>query len=88
MTFSHNFSNGYWPYVEGEPIEHYEYVMCLDRTLTLTDGNSYYFGDMELCTDTIDNVVSEVYYICSDIPHTHLDLPSCSRFVMCYPLNN
>ena len=87
MSFSHNITNYYWPYVEGEPIEHYEHILSLDRVLTLTDGNSFYFGDLEIYTDEIDNIIEMVYYICSETPHTHSDLPSCSRLVMCFQIS-
>ena len=81
MSFTHNY---YWPYVEGEPIVHYDFVACLDRPITLLDGGTFYFGDVETHTDVINDVVSMIFYVCANTSHSHPDLPSCTRLVMCY----
>ena len=85
MPLSYNY---YWPNAEGEPIIQFEYVMCLGQALSLIDGNSYFFGYMERYIDTVNNTASMIFYFCSNTPHTHPDLPSCSRYVMCFPLDN
>ena len=74
----------YWPYAEGEIIERFETVACLGQNVTLSDGNTYYFGNVERHIDYTDNTTTMVYYFCSNTPHSHPDLPSCSRIVMFY----
>ena len=85
MTASYNY---YWPYAANEPIVHYQYFTCLGRTLQLSDGSSYYFGNVEVYNNPTDQSVSMIYYFCSTEPHTHPNLPSCSRFITCYPPGN
>ena len=82
MSLSYNY---YWPYAENETVVHYDYFTCLGRTLHLVDGNSFYFGNVEKSTNPTDNSISMIYYFCSNFPHTHTDVPSCSRLVLCYP---
>ena len=77
----------YWPYAEDEQIEHFEYIMCLGHALTLNDENSYYFGNVERFIDPSDNSVSMIFYFCRDSYHTHPGQPSCSRYVMCFPMD-
>ena len=76
--------NYYWPYAIGEPIVRYEYVYHIDKTLPMTDGNYFHFGDVETYTDTVNNIVSMIFYFCSNAPHSHPDQPSCCRFVMSF----
>ena len=77
--------NYYWPYAADEPIERYDHFTCIGKILQLTDGSCYYFGNVEVYTNPNDNSVSFIYYFCSNEPHTHSNLPSCSRLVVCYP---
>ena len=79
-----NSFNYYWPYAVDEPVLHFQYFTCLGRTLSLSDGNTYFFGNVEAHKEDSSENVSLIYYFCSLEPHTHPDLPSCSRFVVCY----
>ena len=87
MSDCDNFSNYYWPYAANEEIQHFQFVMCLDRILTLSDGSTFHFGNMETYSHPFDNVVVMIYYICATTPHEHPVLPSCTRLVMCFRVN-
>ena len=82
MSLSYNY---YWPYAVNEEIVRYTYFTCLARTLVLPDGSTYFFGNVEIYENPIDHTISMIYYFCCTEPHTHQNLPSCSRFVLCFP---
>ena len=88
MSIMYHSETYYWPYDEGEPIQRYEFVLCLGQALTLPDGNSFLFGAMERFFDVDNNSVCMIFYICSTTSHTHTDRPSCSRLVMTFHLAN
>ena len=83
MSFTRNHTNGFWPYEEDVPIVHYEHFLNYDQTITLSEGNTYHCGKIERIVDIANEAVLLIYYICSTTPHTHTELPSCNRFIMC-----